>query len=179
MYLENNILSLRAPEPEDLEKLYLWENMSELWETGNTRQPYSRYALKKYISEISNDIYESGQLRLMMVEKTGGQTVGTVDLFDFDMHHSRVAFGLFVDPAFSGRGFAKTALHLLETYVFDFLKINQLYCHISTSNKASMSMFEKENFSKTILRNWIKTKNEYDDVAVFQQMNAEYKLKQP
>jgi len=167
--LENDRLKLRAVEPEDLEKLYAWENDTSLWNVGNTRQPYSMYALKQYIQDVSVNIYESGQLRLMIVEKASGETVGTVDLFDFDMHNSRIAFGLYVDKSFQGKGFATSALRLIESYVFDFLSLNQLYCHISSSNIASRTMFEKENYSQNgLLRSWIRTANGFEDIIVFQ-----------
>jgi diamine N-acetyltransferase len=169
LLLGNDILRLRAPEPEDLEFLYLWENKPELWDAGNTRQPYSRFALKEYISQTSNDIYTNGHLRLMIEKVADSKVVGTVDLFDFDIHHSRIAFGLFVTPEHQGRGYATMALRIIEDYVFNFLKINQLYCQISVNNVASISMFEKQNFSKSVLKNWIKTENGFTDVIVFQQ----------
>jgi len=178
MSLENNKLILRAVEPEDLEVLYVWENMPSFWKTGNTRQPYSKFALKEYVSRINSNIYETGQLRLMMVAKESGKTVGTVDLFDFDIHHSRVALGLFVAPQHQGKGFAKAALQLVESYVFNFLKINQLYCHIAASNKASINMFTKENFTKTKLTDWIKSESGFEDVFVFQQFIRDYRDKE-
>lgn len=175
MLLENELLKLRALEPEDLELLYRWENDSELWEVGNTRSPYSRFMLKQYISQSDTNIYENKQLRLMMVSVQSNQTVGTVDLFDFDIHNSRIALGLFVDEAFQGKGYAKAALKLTEGYVFNFLRINQLYVHIASTNKASISMFEKENFEKTgVLKNWIKSSDGYTDIVLFQQFRNQY-----
>jgi diamine N-acetyltransferase len=174
MLLQNDILQLRAIEPEDLEILYQWENNPKLWIVGNTRQPYSHFALKQYISQTDLDIYESKQLRLMMQSRLTGETVGTVDLFDFDIHNSRIALGLFVDEKMQGKGYAKNALHLVEDYVFNFLKINQLYCHIAESNQASRQMFEKENYeSKGFLKNWIKGINGYENIIVFQRFRKE------
>jgi Acetyltransferases, including N-acetylases of ribosomal proteins len=170
--LENELLLLRAVEPEDLERLYAWENNPSLWAVGNTRQPYSRFILKQYILNSDKNIYETHHLRLMMVCKLTGETVGTVDLFDFDIHHSRVALGLFVDARYQGKGFAKSALKLIEGYVFDFLKINQLYCHISETNIASRKLFEKEGYEVNgILKNWIKTTNGFENIIVFQRFN--------
>lgn len=176
MYLQNDILKLRAPEPEDLELLYLWENMPDYWETGNTRQPYSKFALKEYISQTNTNLYESNQLRLMMEDLKTSETVGTVDLFDFDLHNGRIALGLFVAPEFQKKGYAKAALQITEEYVFGFLKINQLYCHIAKNNHASIQMFEKENFSKSILKNWIKSPSGFEDIIVFQQFIDEYNV---
>jgi diamine N-acetyltransferase len=167
--LQNDKIQLRAVEPEDLERLYRWENKPELWCVGNTRNPYSRYMLKQYILQSDKDIYETRQLRLMMVSVATDETVGTVDLFDFDIHNSRIALGLYVDEAFQGNGYAKSALKLVEDYVFNFLRINQLYCHIAETNTASRTMFEKEGYETNgILKSWIKTPEGFDNIIVFQ-----------
>lgn len=174
MNLSNTILRLRAPEPEDLELLYEWENMAQFWDSGNTRQPYSRYALKQYISECHKDIYETRQLRLMMTDPASGKTVGTVDLFDFDLHHSRIALGLFVAPEYKKKGYASAALQLTGAYVFEFLKINQLYCHIAVSNKASITMFTNRNFLPVVLKQWVRAEEGFTDVVLFQQFREDY-----
>jgi len=167
--LENELIKLRAVEPEDLDRLYAWENNPQLWAVGNTRQPYSFYMLKQYILNSDKDIYESHQLRLIIIGKATGKAVGTVDLFDFDIHNSRIALGLYIDAEFQGNGFATAALRLTEDYVFNFLKINQLYCHIAETNAASRTMFEKENYEVNgILKNWIKTAEGFDNIIVFQ-----------
>lgn len=175
MYLQNNILRLRAVEPEDLERLYAWENNADLWDVGNTRNPYSKFALKQYISQSEIDIYESKQLRLMMVCQQTGETVGTVDLFDFDIHNSRIALGLFVDNTYQGKGYAKESLLLIEEYVFDYLKVNQLYVHIANNNFVSKLMFEKQNYEKNgVLKNWIKTVDGFEDIILFQRFRETY-----
>ncbi len=175
MLLENEKIQLRAVEPEDLDRLYLWENNAQLWIAGNTRNPYSKFLLRQYISESEKNIYDSKQLRLMMDCKNSGKTVGTVDLFDFDIHNSRIALGLFVEDVFQGKGYAKASLQLVEQYIFDFLKINQLYVQIAVNNLASIHLFEKENFEKTgVLKDWIKTIDEFESIVVFQQFRANY-----
>lgn len=175
MLLENEHIRLRAVEPEDLDRLYEWENNSRFWDVGNTRNPYSRYVLKQYIINSDKDIYETKQLRLMMVNVATGETVGTVDLFDFDIHHSRIALGLFVDTAFQGKGYARESLHLAEEYVFGYLKINQLYCHISENNVASIRMFEQEQYEKSgLLKDWIKTSAGFENIVLFQQFRENY-----
>jgi diamine N-acetyltransferase len=169
MLLENDIIKLRALEPEDLESLYVWENQAAFWIVGNTRQPYSRFQLKQYILQSDLNLYENLQLRLIIEQKSDSKAVGTVDLFDFDIHNSRIALGLFVDEEFQGMGIAKSALQLIEDYVFNFLKINQLYCHIADSNIASRNMFEKMGYEKNgVLKDWIKGQNGFEDIIVFQ-----------
>ena len=62
----NREISLRALEPEDLELLYDWENDMSNWLISNTMSPFSRFTLKRYLENSHKDIYETGQLRLMI-----------------------------------------------------------------------------------------------------------------
>lgn len=175
MLLQNENIHLRPVEPEDLELLYRWENNPEIWSISDTRQPYSRFVLRQYIADSDKSIYEIRQLRLMIVDNISNETVGTVDLYDYDIHNSRVALGLFVDNTQQRKGYAKSALKLTEEYVFKFLKLNQLYCYISEKNLASRSLFEKEGYnSETVLKNWIKTLDGYDNIILFQRFKSEY-----
>lgn len=59
-------VALRAMEPEDLDWLYAVENNREVWNVGNTNVPYSRYVLHDYIANATNDIYNDGQVRLIV-----------------------------------------------------------------------------------------------------------------
>lgn len=175
--LENERIKLRAIEPEDLDLLFVWENDTAFWTAGNTRVPYSRFQLKQYVANPSYDIYENGNLRLMIEDKVSGKTVGTVDLFDFDMHHSRIALGLFVTDESRGKGFAKQALHLTEQYIFDFLKINQLYVQIAESNSASRHLFDNYFELHGMLKDWVKTEEGFENILTYQRFLSSYSKK--
>jgi diamine N-acetyltransferase len=167
MFLETGNIKLRAPEPEDVELLYKWENDTSLWSVGNTLSPYSRYDLKQYINSSSKDIYETKQLRLMIDLKDCNQTVGTADLYDFEPHHSRAGVGIFVEEAYRNRGFASEALSLLCIYSFDFLRIHQLYACISVNNSMSIKLFERCGFTlQGELKDWICTAKGYENVLI-------------
>lgn len=170
--LANETIRLRAPEPEDLELLYRWENNPEWWELGNTLAPYSHYQLKEYIAQSHRDIFDLKQLRLMIELCPDGATVGMVDLYDFDPHHRRAGVGILVDPAYQGKGLAAEALGLLVRYAFSFLKLHQLYAHIPVSNKASKALFTRCGFTVTgVLTDWIAVEDGYQDVLAMQRIN--------
>ncbi len=137
-FLKNDILSLRTPEPEDLEALYRWENDTDVWKYGSAISPYSKYILRQYIENAQTDIFESKQLRFMIVLNQSKSTVGTIDLYDFDALNSRCGGGIYIDSEWRNNGYAVQAMHILEKYVFSFLKINQLYAVIPVSNNASL-----------------------------------------
>lgn len=167
--LEDNQIRLRPLEPEDLELLYKWENDASLWTLGGTVSPYSYYILKEYISASYKDIYELGQLRLMITLKDSGESVGMVDLYDFNPHNSRAGVGILIDTNFQRKGYAKNAIQLIIDYAFLFLKLHQLYAHISVVNIPSIKLFTACNFKESgILRDWNSVTDGFCDVSVMQ-----------
>ncbi len=170
--LRNDKIWLRAPEPEDLERLYRWENDTACWNVGNTLAPYSRFLLKRYITEAHRDIYELKQLRLMIVLVASNETIGMIDLYDFDPHHRRAGIGLLIDPHFQGNGWASEAVDLLRQYAFSFLQLHQLYAHVPAINMKSRALFTRCGFEMTgMLKDWIVVGENYSDVLVMQSVN--------
>lgn len=172
-FLENNILYLRAPEPEDLEILYEWENDTDVWKYGSAISPYSKYILKQYLIDAQTDIFQSKQLRFMIALKQEQSTVGTIDLYDFDALNSRCGVGVYIDPTYRNNEYAKIALNILESYAFHFLNINQLYAIIPESNKASLQLFFGCNFSETgVLQQWISSEKGYENAIIVQKIKT-------
>ena len=172
--LENDVIRLRAVEPEDLEFLYQCENNTEIWRCGSTTVPYSRFALKQYIAETQNDIYTDKQLRLIICLKTNPkEAVGAVDLFDFDPFHQRAAVGIVIHQAENQRhGYAQQSLDLIIDYSFSFLHLHQLHCAIAADNQKSIDLFTKAGFTECGRRaEWLKTANGYTDELEFQLIN--------
>ena len=171
-YLECENLRLRALETEDIELLYKWENDSSLWEFGNTLAPFSRSVLEEYIRDSRLDIYSVRQLRLMIELKSADNAaVGTVDLYDFDPHHSRAGIGILIDPLYQNRRVAAQALELIEAYAFGFLHLHQLYAYVPNANEASVKLFCKSGYeSAGVLKEWLFVGEGWKDVTVFQKI---------
>ena len=168
-YLKNKNISLRAPEPEDLELLYEWENNTSVWQAGNTTSPFSKYILKQFIENSHKDIYETRQQRFMidLQSKTPVQTIGTIDLFDYDPFHERAGIGILImNKEFRQIGYASEALQALVNYSFEILRLHQLFANVEVENTASLKLFEKHGFRITgEKKEWNKTpagrKDEY------------------
>lgn len=173
MLLENDIIKLRALEPEDLDILYKWENDTSLWIHGNSTSPYSKLALRQYISDsISQDVYQNKQLRLMITQKDTFETIGTIDLYEFDIHNKRAGIGILLDEKFRGHNFAFESLNLIKEYCFNFFHLNQIFAYISAENKKSIKLFEKVGFKESgLLSKWIHGDNGYMNVYIYQLIN--------
>jgi diamine N-acetyltransferase len=167
--LENTSIKLRALEPEDLDLLYRWENETDLWACGSTLTPFSKFALRQYISESGFGIFHSRQLRLMIVFKENGDAIGTIDLYDFDPVNLRAGVGVLLDAGYRGKGLGTQALDLIGDYASDFLFLKQLYAYVPKDNLISMKLFTNCGYRQTgCLVRWLKRKNYFEDVNVLQ-----------
>jgi len=170
MIMQYKNIKLRALEPEDLELLYEWENNEEYWTISNTVTPFSRYTLKLYLENSHKNIFETGQLRLMIDHTDDKKTIGTIDLFEFDPFHKRAGIGILIaDEAYRKRGFAKMSLTCLIKYCFKTLQLHQLYCNILANNQESIELFEKHGFIRTGLKkDWVHTDEGFIDEYFYQ-----------
>ena len=165
-------LSFRAPEPSDIDKLYKWENDTSIWQLSNTVTPFSHHTLEEYILNSHQDIYTAKQLRLMIVLNEGGETVGCIDLFDFDPVNLNAGVGILICGDHRNNGYATEALSMLVDYAFKTLHLHQLYCNITTNNEASLNLFQKQNFKIIGLKKeWIRTKDGWLDEYMLQLLN--------
>ena len=169
-------VSLRAMEPEDLELLYRIENDRELWNVGTTNVPYSRYSLHQYIANATGDIYADRQVRLIVeetkdeaLETGGGETVGLLDIFNFDPRHQRAEIGIVVQQAHRRCGYATQALLQAAGYARDVLRLHQLYAYIDASNEASRRVFLKAGFvPSNTLHDWLSDEDGFHDALLMQ-----------
>lgn len=169
--LENNTLKLRAPEPEDLDLLYKWENDTTIWENGASIVPFSRYSIKQYLIDYKHDIYTDKQLRLMISLKETNVPIGTVDLYDYDPFHGRAGVGILIENNLRRKGYGLQALHLLEEYAFRFLHLNQLYAIIPEKNSKSIQLFTKAAYRQTgLLEKWLVSDGSYYNAVVMQKI---------
>jgi diamine N-acetyltransferase len=166
-------IKLRALEPEDLGLLYEWENNDSYWLISNTVTPFSKYTLKRYLENSHKNIYETGQLRLMIDIVPDNVTIGTIDIFDFDPFHKRAGLGILIaDEKNRRKGYASMSLKCLIDYCFSTLQLHQLYCNILSNNCESIDLFKKQGFVQSgIKKDWVKTPKGYLDEYMFQLIN--------
>jgi diamine N-acetyltransferase len=171
--LSGKIVKLRAPEKTDLDILYNWENNTLLWHIGNTLTPFSKHILQKYLDTAHLSLFETQQLRLMIDVISTNNTVGCIDLFDFDPHNNRAGVGILIaEDKDRGNGYASEALQVLIEYSFKILGLHQLYCNIGADNIASLQLFKKHGFEEVGLKKeWAKLGKKWGDEYLLQLLN--------
>ena len=169
MKLNGEHIYLRALEPNDIEVLYKWENNPAIWKVSNTFAPFSKFVLEQYLVNAHEDIFTTKQIRLMVCS-ANNEPIGTIELFDFDVHHCRVGIGIMIDKNAENKGYASMALDLLCDYCFESLLVKQIYCNISAGNEKSLHLFKKMGFTEVGLKKqWNKiAQNTFEDEWILQ-----------
>lgn len=168
---------LRAPEPEDLDRLLKWENDSGIWQAGNVSMPISRFAMEQYIISAQEEAFKQEQIRFMigLSGAEAAQTIGTADLFELNAFHRRAGVGIMIDREYRNRGYARQALEKLLEYAFDNLDLQQVFARIREDNPASIRLFRSTGFVQTgSFRAWLKTAGSYIDEIFMQNLNPTY-----
>ncbi len=162
------LIHLRAIEPEDLDLLYRIENDVKLWDVGTSNVPYSRYTLHDYVANASDDIYVDRQVR-MMVENEKNETVGIVDLVNFDPGNRRTEVGIIILSAYRRNGYAAATLSQIAEYALRVLHLHQLFAFIDQRNEASVCLFRKMGYQQSaIIKDWLYDGQHYHDALLMQ-----------
>lgn len=149
--LSGKLVRLRAVEPDDIDRMYRWENDPAVWNVSGTTEPYPRERLLRFVEGQSGDggLFRTGQLRLVVETIADGRAVGAVDLFEADPVHRRAGVGILIhDPADRSRGYASDALHTLCDYAARTLRLHQLWCDVGAGNEASLRLFRGAGFKE-------------------------------
>ena len=173
--MNGNKVKLRALEPSDADILYRWENDVSVWHLSSTIVPFSLYSIEQYIIS-SADIYANRQVRFML-ERTDqpgkGETIGAIDLFEFEPVHMRAGIGILIQEEYRGMGYASEALDLLIRYCFHNLQLHQLFCNISPENHDSLNLFRSKGFQMVgIKKEWNRIRNAWHDECLFQLIHS-------
>jgi diamine N-acetyltransferase len=171
MFLKGDHTYLRALEPSDLDFLYTLENDTSVWHVGNTLTPYSKFVLEQYLENAALDIYTIKQLRLVICNHEQ-ETIGAIDLFDFDPLNRRAGIGIVISAPYRGKGYAADALGLLLRYCQHTLQLHQVYCSVTATNHTSIKLFKNAGFEEVgIRKEWMrKSDGSWDDVVEMQRV---------
>ncbi len=139
---------LRTVKPEDAELLLRWENDPSVWEVSGTTRHFTPEEIEQFIAEQQAGIEICGQLRLM-IENDQDETVGAVDLFEFNPDKREAGVGILIhNPGHRRKGYAFEALVALASYAHTTLRLDRLWCNIFPENEASLSLFRRAGYKK-------------------------------
>lgn len=165
-------MRLRAPEPDDLDVLYRWENDPTQWDNALSAAVVSRHVLWQYIQDYTDDIFATSQVRFMIdVLSADGiaHTVGTVDLCDFCGRDRRAFVSIYIDEAYRRHGYAQRAISAAINLAQQRYNIEQLAAIIAADNVASLQLFERQGFKRSgLLGKWLARGKQRVDAVLMQ-----------
>ena len=168
--IKNDILSLRAVEPDDIDALFEVENNLELWKYSNRSQPYSKDLLQNYISNAHKGVFETRQVKFT-VANLNNQPVGFIDLFDFEPLHRRAGVGIILKKEYIGKGYGRTAIKLVGSHAKEYLNIHSLFANIEADNKKSIRAFESCGYRQVGLKKaWNFYQDQFHDEYLYQKI---------
>lgn len=168
MFINNDTISLRCAEPEDAQQIYRWENDRAVWRVSGTIVPYTLFHIEQFLLS-NNDLTSQKQLRLMIDLNATHESIGCIDIYDYDALNERAKIGILIDEAYRHQGYAASALSLCLDYLFHDLMLHQVYCVVDATNVESQRLFERQGFVRRgIRRDWIKTTEGFIDEWEYQ-----------
>ena len=169
-----NLLTLRAVEVEDKDKIFYWENDCDNWLVGANYRWLSKYSVEEYIADSqTKDVLSCSQMRLMLKLnlKQKNQAIGCIDLYDIDARNSRAGVGFFVEKEYRNQGFATLALKKMELYCKNILNLHQIHAQVPSNNVVCNKIFQSLEYNLTgTLQDWLKQYNNYTDVNCYQKI---------
>ena len=169
--ISDSLISLRAPEPDDVDAMYRMENDPAIWADGRSRAPVSRQLLWDYCTNYNPDLFAVGQLRMMVIDRASGEAAGMIDLYDADAINRRAGIGVIIDTTFRGKGYGAASLALLTHYAASQLGLHQLWAIAAAANEPSRRLFEAAGFCVSgRLRSWVRVGRNYGDAFIYQRI---------
>lgn len=160
-------LELRAVEPEDVDRLYHWENDPENWLTSVNLAPLSRFKLWEYANNYDANPFAAKQLTLII--NVDEKPVGYVELYDVSARDGRSMCGIYIDSEHRRKGYAVAALKELWRYCVDSLGLRLLGAEVAADNLPSCDLFLKAEFQQTGVRpRWFRHGRSLVDAILFQ-----------
>ena len=168
--MNQDTITLRALEPDDIDMLLNIENDKKFWKYSNQREPFSRNLLELYIAQQQQDIFEVKQRRYILTNYSQ-KLLGIIDLFDFEPFHRRVGVGLIIISSERRKGMGKKALGLIELHCINNLNIHSLYANIAIENDSSIAVFEFCGFENVgIKKEWNFYDGSFHDEFLYQKI---------
>lgn len=160
-------MTLRAPEPSDVEFIYNVENDPDRLLQGNTGMPVSRRQIEQYVENYHAEALTSGDIRFIIEEE--GVAIGIADLYDMDLSSSKAFVSIYIKPENRKVGLGLKALEQLVRFACDQLGLRLLAAFVSEQNAPSKSLFANAGFDiVATLPKWMRS-NEggFTDANVF------------
>jgi RimJ/RimL family protein N-acetyltransferase len=167
MNIKGKLVTLRAPELQDLPQLHQWSNEPEIWNMlGGWHFPFSSRSTEDWIRS-RKDGNLTDQVFCIEVPEEG--VIGTANIINIDWKNGNAFHGMMIgNKGLRGKGYALDTLFSIMRYAFMELGLNRLDGDMIAYNERSIKFYlEKGGWKQEgIRRNWFFRDGKYHDKVV-------------
>lgn len=139
----------------DRTTLYMWENEASVWASSGAFNPISYRFIDQFILESTVDIIEKRQMSLMLESTETADSIGYLQLFDYEPVSRRISLGIYIAVEYRRQGYAAEALGVIHAYLEQRLNCSMIYAAVLSGNHASQRLFEHAGYRHTAtLERW-------------------------
>ncbi|MEX0785376.1 MAG: GNAT family protein [Dehalococcoidia bacterium] len=143
--LEGQLVRLRAIEPGDLEREYVWINDLEVTRYLTARYPMSRADEERWIQSASPNSFAQG-VRLA-IETKEGEHIGNIDLHRMHSEDRKAGLGVMIgNKEYWGNGYGTDAITTLLRFAFYEQNLNRVWLTVFDDNDRAMACYRKCGF---------------------------------
>lgn len=141
MNLKGKLVTLRAPEPRDAERLNQWANDTELWQwLGGWHFPYPMRSTERWIEQRAEP---DRSYQCWAIDTADHGIVGTVSLEAIDWKNRLAVLNIFLgDTDTRGKGYALDATQALLRFAFEELGMNRIEGQALAFNVRSVGLYK-------------------------------------
>lgn len=160
-------ITLRAPEPDDIDLMYAWANDVQEWPNTLSDGLVSRHNLTEYVLCFNDNLAIDGQLRLIIC--ANGSPAGTVDLCDANTRNATAWLAIYIDKAYRRQGIGLAAIDRILYIAAQRYALRSVAAMVAADNTASTNLFLRAGFDNIgTLSQWVVRGTHRCDVAIFQ-----------
>jgi len=144
MIFSINDVTLRPPEPSDVDALYRYKNDPEVadrlvgFSTG-----YSKSDLAGWVEQHNAATDEA----LWVIANSENHCVGHVGLYQIDHRIGGAEFGILIgDRSFRGRGLGRACTEFCLGYGFNRLNLNRVHLRVLSTNDGAVRLYRRLGF---------------------------------
>jgi RimJ/RimL family protein N-acetyltransferase len=159
-------VSLRALEPEDLDRVLEWHNDPELYTTlGGHFRHVSADSEREW---LRRRIGSRDEVNLAICTSETKEHIGNIYLRDIDWINRHGELHAFIAaPQHRGKGYGSAAVQQLVKHAFEDLGLVRLYLHVLASNAAGVATYTRCGFAvEGRLHRHVLKKGNFEDVLI-------------
>lgn len=172
--LQNELVSLRPVEEEDLALLVQWRNSPRIWRGFFNRFPLALGAQREWYRGLQ----QSTTRKLFMIcAAPEGVAVGTIGLDEIDFANRTAELGnvLIGDETYLGKGFATVAVNLLLAFCFRRLNLHRVSLRVYAHNERAIDLYRRCGFQpEGVMRQAVFDDGHYRDILLMSLLQPEY-----